>query len=90
MQTASMAVLDVGAKRRAEWLYDIYQMGRDAVAAGQGEVYVVSAQQWDRGTAVKLVNVLRNVLRWGGVEVERTTQPFRLGDQTYPEHSFVI
>ena len=86
MQTASMAVLDVGAKRRAEWLYDIYQMGRDAVAAGQGEVYVVSAQQWDRGTAVKLVNVLR----WDGVEVERTTQPFRLGDQTHPEHSFVI
>ena len=59
MQTASMAVLDVGAKRRVEWLYDIYQMGRDAVAAGQGEVYVVSAQQWDPGTAVKLVNVLR-------------------------------
>ena len=86
MQTASMAVLDVGAKRRVEWLYDIYQMGRDAVAAGQGEVYVVSAQQWDPGTAVKLVNVLRQ----GGVEVERATQPFRFGDQTYPENSFVI
>ena len=86
MQTASMAVLDIGAKRRAEWLYDIYQMGRDAVAAGQGEVYVVSAQQWDPGTAIKLVNVLRQ----GGVEVERATQPFRFGDQTYPGNSFVI
>ena len=28
MITASLAVLDVGAKRRQEWLYDIYQMER--------------------------------------------------------------
>ena len=86
MQTASMAVLDIGAKRRVEWLYDIYQMGRDAVAAGQGEMYVVPAQQWDPGTAIKLVNVLRE----GGVEVGRATRPFRVGDRTYPVNSFVI
>ena len=86
MQTASMAVLDVGAKRREEWLYDIYQMGRDAVTAGQGEVYVISGQQWDPGTATKLVNVLRQ----GGVEVQRAIRPLSLGDRDYPEDSFVI
>jgi hypothetical protein len=25
-----MAVLDIGADRKREWLYDIYRMGRDA------------------------------------------------------------
>ena len=32
MVTASMAVLDIGARRRQEWLYDIYRMARDAIA----------------------------------------------------------
>ena len=86
MVTASMAVLDVGAKRRQEWLYDIYQMGRDAIAAGDDEVYVIPHAQWDRGTAVKLVNVLR----WGGVEIERATRALTIGDRTYPPDSFVV
>ena len=40
--TGSMAVLDVGAKRREEWLYDIYRMGRNAIEAGAEETYVIS------------------------------------------------
>ena len=86
MMTASIAVLDLGAKRRSEWLYDIYRMGRDAIEAGRDEVYVISRDQWDPGTAVKLVNVLR----WGGVEIERTTRSLRIGPTEYPPHSFVI
>ncbi len=86
MVTASMAVLDIAAKRRQEWLYDVYQMGRDAIKAGANEAYVVSAEQWDAGTAVKLVNVLR----WGGVEIERATAPFMLAGRSYPAGSFVI
>ena len=86
MVTASMAVLDLGARRRQEWLYDIYRMARDAVAAGAGEAYIVSAEQWDPGTAVKMINVLR----WGGVEVERARAPFEAGGKLYPAGSFVI
>lgn len=86
MVTASMAVLDIGAKRRAEWLYDIYQMGRDAMRAGANETYVISADQWDANAAVKLVNVLR----WGGVEVERATAPFSAGGKAYPAGSFLV
>ncbi|MBI2835863.1 MAG: peptidase M14 [Acidobacteria bacterium] len=86
MVTASMAVLDIGAKRREEWLYDIYQMGRDAIRAGDRETYVVSADQWDAGAAVKLVNVLR----WGAVEVERATQPFTAGGVGYPAGSYLV
>ena len=86
MTTASMAVLDLGAKRRSEWLYDIYRMGRNAIEAGRDEVYVISRHQWDPGAAVKLVNVLR----WGGVEIQRTTRSLRIGVQEYPSNSFVI
>lgn len=86
MITASMAVLDIGARRREEWLYDIYQMGRDQIRAGADELYVISADQWDPLTAVKLVNVLR----WGAVEVEQAKEPFTVGDKRYPAGSFLV
>jgi hypothetical protein len=86
MVTASMAVLDIGAKRRQEWLYDTYQMARDAMKAGANETYVVSADQWDRNAAVRMVNALRI----GGVEVERAVTPGRAGSMSYPAGSFII
>jgi hypothetical protein len=87
MLTASMAVLDIGAKRREEWLYDIYQMGRDAIQAGANETYIVPADdQWDPGTALKMINVLR----WGGLEVERASAPFTAAGKTYPAGSFIL
>ena len=49
-------------------------MGRDAIAAGEDETYVISLNQWDPGTAIKLVNVLRR----GGIEVDRATTDFIL------------
>jgi hypothetical protein len=86
MVTASMAVLDIGAKRRQEWLYDIYQMGRDAIRSHASETYLVGASQWDPGTAAKLVNVLR----LGGVDVERATADFSAGGQPYATGTYVI
>jgi hypothetical protein len=86
MVTASMAVLDIGAKRRSEWLYDIYQMARDAMKAGEHETYVISAEQWDANAAVHMVNALRT----GGVEVERAVAPFRAGSRSYQAGSFII
>jgi hypothetical protein len=86
MITGSMAVLDIGAKRKQEWLYDSYQMARDAMKAGAGENYIVSAEQWDPGAAVRMVNVLRT----GGVEVERATAPFTAEGKQYAAGSFII
>ncbi|MPZ20413.1 MAG: peptidase M14 [Luteitalea sp.] len=86
MNTASMAVLDIGAKRREEWLFDIYQMARDHMEAGAQETYVVPAEQWDPGAAARMINVLR----LGGVEVERATAPFTAGGKQYAVGSFVI
>tara|TARA_B100001123_G_scaffold38637_1_gene39891 strand:- start:4012 stop:6612 length:2601 start_codon:yes stop_codon:yes gene_type:complete len=86
MLTASMAVLDLGAQRRTEWTYDMYRMGRQSIKAGEGELYVVSQNQWDLGAAIKLVNTLR----WGGIEIEQTTRSLRIGGVDYPPNSFII
>ncbi len=86
MMTGSMAVLDIGAKRREEWLYDIYRMGRDAIGKGASETYVISAEQWDPGTAAKLVNVLR----WGGIEVEQASAGFSAAGKSYPAGSYLV
>jgi hypothetical protein len=83
--TASMGVLDVGANLREEWLYNIYQMGRDAIETGKS-TYVVSLEQWDRGEAVNLVSLLRQ----SGVEVSRATADFEAGGKFYPAGSFLI
>jgi hypothetical protein len=86
MVTASMAVLDVGAKRRAEWLFDTYQMARDAVVQHGNETFLVPADQWDPGTTARMINVLR----LGGVEVERATEAFSAGGRQYGAGTFVI
>ncbi|HSF17150.1 MAG TPA: M14 family metallopeptidase [Vicinamibacteria bacterium] len=86
METGSMAVLDIGAKRREEWLYDIYRMGKDAIDAGASETYLIDESQWDPGTAVKLVNVLRR----GGIEVERARAGFTAGGRDYGAGTFLV
>lgn len=86
MTTASYGMLEVAAEKPEEFLYDIYQLGRDAIAKGEDETYVLPADQVDFPTAVKLVNVLRI----GGVEVEQATEPFTAGGNRYPRDSFVI
>ena len=86
MLTASMAVLALGAERRTEWTYDMYRMGQESIKAGEGELYVVSRNQWDLGAAIKLVNTLR----WGGIEIEQTTRSLTIGGIDYPPNSFII
>ncbi|MEV0086455.1 M14 metallopeptidase family protein [Saccharopolyspora sp. NPDC050642] len=86
MATTSMAMLDVASEKRDEWLRGIYRMGRAAIDAGANESYVIPADQTDFPTAVKLVNVLR----MGGIEVERATAPFSVQNRTYPAGSFIV
>jgi hypothetical protein len=86
MVTASFGMLEVAAEKPEEFLYDAYQLGRDAIAAGEDETYVLAADQRDFPTAVKLVNALR----MGGVEVEQATEPFTAGGRDYPAGSFVL
>ena len=87
--TASMGVLDVAADRPQQFLMNMYRMGRDAIEAGEsGDPYafVIPPEQWHPREAHNLVNILRQ----GGVEVDRATDAFTAGGETYPAGSFVV
>jgi len=87
--TASLAVLDLAADRRQQYLYNIYDMGRDAIEAGKSGdpyAYIIPPKQWHDGEAHNLVNILRQ----GGVEIDRATASFEVKGTTYPAGSFVI
>jgi len=89
MVSASLAVLDVGARRRDEWLYGIYQMGAEAIEAGsKGDpfAYVMPAGQWDPGASRRLIDALRI----GGVEVHRARAGFTAGDRRFERGSHVV
>ena len=89
MVTGSMAVLRLGAEYREDWLYNRYQMARDQIAAGKkGDpyAYVISTEQHDWPTALKLVDVLD----MGAVEVSRAKTTFSAGGRQYPAGSFVV
>jgi hypothetical protein len=86
MLTASMAVIDIGARRREEWLFDIWRMGQDQVRAGADETFVVPAAQWDAPTAAAMIDTLSR----GGVEIEQATSPFTAEGRSYDAGSYVI
>jgi len=87
--TASMGVLDIAADRPAQFLHNMYKMGRDAIEAGKSGdpyAYIIPPKQWHPREAHNLVNILRQ----GGVEVNRATSSFEAGGKTYPSGSFVV
>lgn len=87
MLTAGMATLSIGADRKEKWLYDIYRMGRDAIASEEEAfAYVVPARQWDQGEAYNLINIL-----WqGGLEIHQAENDFEAGGKTYAKGSFIL
>lgn len=89
MREASIAVLNLAANYREEFLFNRWRMGRDAIEAGERGnpyAYVLSVDQWDPSAARDLVNVFRR----GGVEVGRATQGFRAGGREYAAGTYVI
>lgn len=89
MLTASMAVLDIGARLREDWLYNIYQMGRWAIDAGEkgGPYgYVIPKEQWDPGSAAEMLSMLQ----LGGIEVQQAKAEFVADGKRYPAGSHVI
>lgn len=89
MLTATWATLDLAADRRTSYLHNIYRMGRSAIEkkdAKEPYAYIIDREQWDSFEAVNLVNVL---LR-GGIEVERATRDFTIGEKKYEKGSYII
>jgi hypothetical protein len=89
MHEATVATLDLAARFRERFLFNMWRMGRDAVesgAAGGPYAYIVPPDQWDPGEAVRLVNVFRH----SGVEVYQATSTFQADGREYPAGSFLI
>ncbi len=89
MLTASLAVLDIGARLREDWLYNIYHLGQASIRVGEKGApfaYIVPPEQWDVGAAVALINTLR----LGGVEVHRARAELTADSKKYPAGSYVI
>ena len=88
MITGSIAVLRAASDSRLKWLSNIYQMGRDAIEAGQEgtRFYVIPGDQRNFDEAINLVNVLLE----GGIEIDRATESFRAGGRRYPAGSWII
>ncbi|HSR42743.1 MAG TPA: hypothetical protein VLL48_11240, partial [Longimicrobiales bacterium] len=88
MMTGSMAVADIGAELREDWLHGMWLMGRQAIEAGEAGrpfAYVIPEEQWDEGEARAMVEVLRR----GAVEVHRATSDFEAGGERYPAGTWV-
>ena len=87
MLTAAMATLSIGADRKDKWLYGMYRMGRDAIERQDDQfAYLVPPEQWDKGEAYNLVNILLQ----GGVEVHRATRSFGVDGNQYEAGTFVL
>ena len=89
MLTATWAVLDLAADRKSNYLHNIYKMGASAIEKAKTEgpfAYVIGKDQWDSFEAVNLVNVLLK----GGIEIEKATKDFTVGDTKYEKDSYVI
>jgi hypothetical protein len=89
MLTADFAILNHAATRRAEYLSKSYEMARrsmDAGERGNPYAYVISPDQWDRPTALEMLDRLS----LAGVEVREARTPFQAKDKTYPAGTYVI
>jgi putative intracellular protease/amidase len=90
--SANRAALDIASRAREQWLYGIYRMGRNAIAAGlagsagEPRAYVLPPEQPDFPTAAKFVGALLRA----GVSVHRATLPFTAGGKTFGAGSFVV
>lgn len=87
MLEASMAVLDLAADKREEFLYNIYSMGRDAIEDESGAfAYVLPKDQWNPSEAMNLTNILMQ----GGVEAHKATSDFTVNGKTYTAGSIIF
>jgi len=80
------SLLYQAAMRRADLLRNFYEVGQRAVARTSPNAFVIPRAQADPGAARKMLDLLR----FGGVEIERASAAFDAGGKHYAEGSFII
>jgi hypothetical protein len=89
MLTASVSVLDVAAKYKADLLYNRYQAARDVVAqyrSGPPYAFFVAQEQRDPVAAVEMLRRLA----FNDIEVKRLTKAVTVEGVTHPAGTWVI
>src|SRR5260370_123547 len=89
MLSADFAILELAAARREDYLMKSYQMARQSIESGKrGKpyAYVIAANQWDRPTAIEMLERLAQ----SGIEVRRSRSPFQAGGKSYAQGSYVL
>ncbi|WP_339607763.1 M14 metallopeptidase family protein [uncultured Roseivirga sp.] len=87
MLESSMAVLDLAADKKDEFLWNIYSMGRDAIEDKEGAfAYVIPKDQWNPSEAMNLTNILMQ----GGLEAKMATSAFSVNGKNYEAGSVIF
>lgn len=89
MLTADFAILNHAVSRRSDFLFKSYEMARastEAGAKGRPYAYIIPPEQWDRPTAVELLERLS----LAGVQVRRARAGFEANEKSYTAGSHVI
>lgn len=92
MMTASRATLDIGAKLKDDFLFNIWRMGTRQIGRGERAeggpfAYVIDLSAQHDPT--RTVEFLRT-FRLGGVEIRQADAPFRAGGREYPAGTYVL
>jgi hypothetical protein len=92
MLTASRATLDIAAKLKEDFLFNIWRMGTRQIARGEKAeggpfAYVIDlAAQHDPTRTVEFLRTFR----LGGVEIRQADAPLSAGGKQYPAGTYVI
>src|SRR6185436_17762279 len=89
MLTGSLAVLQVAAKYREQFLLGIYQTGARQIEKGATEAplaYIVPQDQHDQPASALFLETLMR----GAVEVHRAEGPFSADATLYPAGTWVV
>jgi hypothetical protein len=87
--TSDFAILNLASVESTHFLYKAWEMAREAIEAGKRGspfAYVVPAEQWDRSSAMTMLQRLQ----MGGIEVRRARAGFDADGKSFPEGSYVL
>jgi len=85
----SMSLVETASAKKSDWLYNYYQMGRDAVEVGKPDdpfAFVIPAAQHDNPTTLKLIEVLK----FGGAEIHQATAPFVAEGKSFAAGDYIV
>jgi Zinc carboxypeptidase len=92
MITASRATLDLAARLKDDFLYNIWRMGTRQIVRGekaQGGPYAYVIDLGAQHDPTRTVEFLRT-FRIANIEIRQADAPFQAGGQTYPAGTYVI